>query len=117
MLNIPLNAVPDTLRTETDADKRWEIYQKFLAGFNLRPISLRVPEDHLSAYWDALGPAIVHIAGPSPRGHWNHGVIYRNGALWHDPHPERKGVINVAELELWVPIDPALQPRLQPRAR
>lgn len=32
------------------------------------------------------------VAGISPRGHM-HSVIYENGELWHDPHPEGGGVM------------------------
>ena len=32
------------------------------------------------------------VAGQSPRGYC-HSVIYKDGALWHDPHPEGGGVI------------------------
>ncbi|MEG1707107.1 MAG: hypothetical protein RR285_00175 [Acinetobacter sp.] len=32
------------------------------------------------------------VAGISPRGHM-HSVIYEDGKLWHDPHPEGGGVI------------------------
>lgn len=32
------------------------------------------------------------VAGKSPRG-FMHSVIYENGKLWHDPHPEGGGVI------------------------
>ena len=30
--------------------------------------------------------------GKSPRGHCNHAVIYKNGKMVHDPHPERLGL-------------------------
>ena len=32
------------------------------------------------------------VAGQSPRGYC-HSVIYKDGELWHDPHPEGGGVI------------------------
>ena len=46
---------------------------------------------------------IKHIvAGISPRGYM-HSVIYENGELWHDPHPEGGGVIP-CQLCLLIPI-------------
>ena len=109
MLGIPLERVPEALRLEKDADKRWDAYQRFLSTFNLRAISLSVPSEHLDDYWEALGDALVHVAGPSPRDpSWNHGVIYCGGKLWHDPHPSGDGISGIAEIEFWVPLDPAL---------
>lgn len=42
------------------------------------------------------------VAGISPRGHM-HSVIYENGELWHDPHPEGGGVIP-CQLCLLIPV-------------
>lgn len=42
------------------------------------------------------------VVGISPRGHM-HSVIYENGELWHDPHPEGGGV-KPCQLCLLVPI-------------
>lgn len=59
-------------------------------------------------YWpkvlDTLNdvPAGVHafVMGMSPRGVC-HQVIYRDGVLWHDPHPSRDGVTDVREVLVW----------------
>lgn len=37
------------------------------------------------------------VAGMSPRGVL-HQVVYRDGTLWHDPHPSRDGVLDVQEV-------------------
>lgn len=50
------------------------------------------------------------VAGISPRGHM-HSVIYENGELWHDPHPEGGGVIP-CQLCLLVPIFKSLSEKV-----
>ena len=44
--------------------------------------------------------------GVSPRG-IRHGVIYKDGALWHDPHPSRGGIASVDDVDLLYPLNPA----------
>lgn len=44
-------------------------------------------------------------SGPSARG-CAHMVVMRNGKLFHDPHPSRKGLIRVEHSWLLVPVDP-----------
>lgn len=36
--------------------------------------------------------ALLLVGGKSPRGYM-HSVIWKNGTLWHDPHPEGGGVV------------------------
>jgi len=51
---------------------------------------------------DAAEPdELVFVSGPSPRG-VPHQVLYRNGELWHDPHPSRAGLLSVNENDLFV---------------
>jgi len=51
------------------------------------------PADELCSYPGEL----VLVAGRSPRG-LMHQVIYRDGVLWHDPHPSRDGILEVVEV-------------------
>lgn len=44
----------------------------------------------------------LFVAGLSPRGVM-HQVIYRDGTLWHDPHPSRDGLADVREVLAWRP--------------
>lgn len=63
-------------------------------------------------YWvtelDGLGDAdpdeFLLVAGMSPRGVL-HQVIYREGVLWHDPHPSRDGITDVREVLAVRPLD------------
>jgi len=45
--------------------------------------------------------SLVIVAGESMRG-VNHAVIYKNGELWHDPHPEKTGIKDAEEMDLLV---------------
>jgi hypothetical protein len=42
-------------------------------------------------------------SGVSPRG-YRHTVIYRDGELWHDPHPEGGGIDEVQDIDLILPL-------------
>lgn len=48
------------------------------------------------------------IGGMSPRGHL-HAVLYKDGELWHDPHPERGGV-EVSAMDVVYPLRPFASP-------
>lgn len=62
----------------------------FLAGRGLWVVEL----DEVT---DAERGEPVLVAGKSPRGVM-HQVVYRDGRLWHDPHPSRDGVLDVQEV-------------------
>ncbi len=52
---------------------------------------------------------VYHLAGvDSPRGPWLHLVVFQNGKLIHDPHPEggSENAIPV-DISFFIPIDPA----------
>jgi hypothetical protein len=50
-------------------------------------------------------PKGYYIAGgPSPRG-LAHSVIYKDGELWHDPHPDGGGITEVTDVDLILPLD------------
>lgn len=52
----------------------------------------------------ALQRGFAIVGGMSPRGYL-HAVLYRNGELWHDPHPERGGV-EVSSMDVVYPLRP-----------
>ena len=52
-------------------------------------------------------PGYYMVMGTSPRGDFNHQVIYKNGVLIHDPHPSKAGGIEVKEIWALLPLDPA----------
>ena len=68
----------------------WDMMLGFLAGHGLWITELE-------SVRDADRGEVLLVAGPSPRGVM-HQVLYRDGRLWHDPHPSRDGVLEVAEV-------------------
>jgi hypothetical protein len=55
---------------------------------------------------DQLAQGFVIASGKSSRG-LPHAVIFKDGALWHDPHPSREGFERVDEVDLFIPLLPA----------
>jgi len=46
--------------------------------------------------WDGY----VMVSGLSPRGDFHHVVIYKDGKLFHDPHPSQAGVKTEVSFEI-----------------
>lgn len=71
----------------------WHLWIGYMAGHGYWITELDDPTD-------AEPGEVVFVCGPSPRGVM-HQVLYRDGALWHDPHPSRAGVLGVSEVLAW----------------
>lgn len=71
-------------------------FNNFLAKFGLTSISLGVAVGDHSEWVKGISEALPNVPllvnGLSPR-RYMHSVIWMNGELWHDPHPEGGGVI------------------------
>lgn len=50
------------------------------------------------------------MAGKSPRGDWDHCVVYQNGDMVHDPHPDKTGIEDKKDVMVLVSIDPGKKP-------
>ncbi len=80
---------------DTHAGMEWEGHwftatSEYLAGRGFAVVLCHVANFYLRS------PSAVYIAcGPSPRGAFEHAVLYCNGALWHDPHPSGAGLVSV----------------------
>ena len=102
VLGIPLAQVPhfiefgiaygdsEDVQTVSSGNNWWAMMLGFLAGRGLWVVEL----DKVT---DADRHEFVLVAGMSPRG-VVHQVVYREGRLWHDPHPSRDGVLDVREV-------------------
>lgn len=116
LLGLELSEIPDFWEgcdIETPASlENGQIYQQnlnnFLAKLGYKMLNLGVPrnpskEEQQWVIDISKHLGIKHIvAGESPRGYM-HSVIYENGELWHDPHPEGGGVMP-CQLCLLIPI-------------
>ena len=116
LLGLELSEIPDfwdgiDIKT-TDADESGDIYQEnlnsFLKQHGYKMLNLGVTRDPTQRDINWVIEVSKHlgvkhlVAGISPRGYM-HSVIYENGELWHDPHPEGGGVIP-CQLCLLLPI-------------
>ncbi len=103
LLGLPLSSVPhfiefgvdlgdsDDVKDEVTQGHAWfAMMLGFFAGHGLWPVEL----ESVTA---AEAGETVMVAGPSPRGVM-HQVLYRDGVLWHDPHPSRDGVLEIREV-------------------
>ena len=75
----------------------WAWWCGFMAGHRLGPV-------RLENVTDAEPGEIVFVSGPTNRTALHHQVLYRDGELWHDPHPSRVGVLEITEVLAWRPI-------------
>lgn len=95
--DLPLEAVPHFI--ELDDDEQGERWWYALVGF----MAARGLACHRLDSLDEVEPGeVAFVAGPSPRGVM-HQVLYRDGELWHDPHPSDDGVLGVQCIEVWRP--------------
>lgn len=85
-------------RDEEDPDRKYwlAMFWGYCAGAGVWPVDLE-------AVSDADPGEIVFTAGMSPRG-IRHQVLYRDGRLWHDPHPSRDGL---TEADEWFVLRPS----------
>lgn len=102
-LGVPLETVPHFLEHDTEATVDgsagsvawWWLLIGFMAGHGLWPVEL----DSLT---EGERGELLFVAGPSARGVF-HQVLYRDGELWHDPHPSKDGLTEVREVLAWRP--------------
>ena len=91
LLEIEIEEVP-AVEELFDTDQDWvNLMQKFVneKGYLWLSISNK-NEVEKDEFYIAIGP--------SPRG-VSHAVIYKNGELYHDPHPSGLGILEVKHLE------------------
>lgn len=102
--DLPLDRVPhfieagiaygDSTDTAPDAPSQgnhwWTMMLGFLAGRGLWVWEVSDVDAAESTAW-------LLVSGMSERGVL-HQVVYRDGALWHDPHPSRAGLLDVREV-------------------
>lgn len=97
LFNIPLGDVPNFA-----AVKNWF---KVLNDF-VKDRGFYIYERHSQEGYLWIPRAYTLVAGQSSRG-CKHLVIYKNGVLFHDPHPSNEGIKTVEDIWFLVPIDPA----------
>ena len=86
------------IRDDNDPDRKhwWGMFLGYAFAIGLWPQELDTLEE-------AGEGEVVFVAGPSPRGVF-HQVLYRDGTLWHDPHPSRAGLTSITEMFVLRPV-------------
>lgn len=105
LLGLPLSEVPNFLelpRAVDDDEVSFKAQQAWLTarGWGLVTIQARGP-----FFKRHFAKGYVLVGGKSARD-LPHAVIYKDGELWHDPHPDRGGVVEINEVDILYPLAP-----------
>lgn len=99
LFGLPISAVPNFYRVAGhEPEKWWDAISDWLKprGYGLLIATVS------SEYLELLDGALI-VGGTSPRG-VQHAVIYVDGALWHDPHPDGGGVTGPLDVTVIYPL-------------
>lgn len=101
IFEVDIAEVPNFFEVSDDDEGWWAVVRDWLRprGFGVMFLQLNDPE-HLKGF---TGYFIV--AGLSTRGIY-HAVVYKDGVLVHDPHPESTGVVPDG-VDMLYPLNPA----------
>lgn len=113
LMDLPIDAVPNFVQDHVDHDADnddewnwWTRLQRFIRDHGhemhyLRPISAPdCPAE--SVFRDPEPGEFYAVTGVSPRDpRIRHIVIYRDGVMVHDPHPDRTGLTEVQDQYHW----------------
>lgn len=123
LLDLPIEAVPNFVQNHVDTDGDqdwWQCLHTFVREqghqlYYLRPIETpSAPSADQCAFPDPEPGEFYTVSGISPRGGGtiHHIVIYRDGVMVHDPHPDRSGLSAIDDQYHW-----SLRPIGAPDAR
>lgn len=98
LFDAPLSAIP-----QLPFDANWVGAVRTWAkarGYGF--VTIAVPDE--TVWRDAFSDGYLICAGQSARGRL-HAVIYKDGELWHDPHPESSGIKSVEQVDFFYPLN------------
>ena len=96
ILGLPVEFVPNFCAKED----WYSISQKWLGERGLMSICFTFDPFESEAYSHGISIA----SGPAIRGH-EHAVLWKNGKLFHDPHPSGAGLIKATNWEIFSILD------------
>jgi hypothetical protein len=105
LLELPLDEVPHF------AGEGWQYrLAHWLGAHGLWALRFAPPQpsslDDAAAWLDETVPGWCIVSGQAPRG-LLHATVWQGGELVHDPHPSRDGILDVEDVLVLVPLDPA----------
>lgn len=101
LLGLPLSDVPNWTAMECGDAHKFAAMHEWLRGYGWGLVTVArgdMPE------WPPRHGYFI-CGGDSPRGLY-HAVIYRDGELWHDPHPDRGGIASCDTIDVLYPLNP-----------
>src|SRR5574341_904417 len=100
LLGLSIAEVPNFNAIEGDNNAKWQAQREWLAARGWGTITI-VPWQGLP--WPPDRGYYI-AGGATPRGS-RHAVIYKDGKLWHVPHPSREGIASVDDLDILYPLN------------
>lgn len=97
LLGLPLSEVPNFC-TEHEITPWFPALIEWLKPRGYAPMANEFPgdPDPFLQWVETCAPNIPWIAnGKSPRGEFQHSVVYIGSKMFHDPHPSRQGIEDV----------------------
>jgi len=105
LLDLPIEDVPNFVQEHVDTDGAkhwWESMHAFVASRGYGVYYLRSTLYAESLFPDPDPGEFYAVSGVSPRDPAIfHVVIYRDGEMVHDPHPDRTGLVRVTDEYFW----------------
>ena len=102
MLDIPLSSVPNFFDMGDTERQWWNALREWLAEYNVGIVTT----DLKGALLHATKGYLI-VGGSTERG-LEHAVIYKDGELWHDPHPKGSGLKEVSGVDFLYPLNPLI---------
>ena len=90
---IPLEELPDANDPEHQSYKEWPVYWCAMLDY-LKTKGFSLYNTGINNFKNIDFPVIA--VGKSPRGDFNHAVVWQNGII-HDPHPDRTGIHSIVD--------------------
>jgi len=125
LLNVSLSEVPNFNKVSADKGARRVARLEWLKDMGWLPWGVWSPEVVASAagktvnehqHWGRVEHP-SHFPWPPSRGFYiasglsprnnRHSTVYKDGSLWHDPHPDRTGLTVMDHVEFLRPLYPA----------
>lgn len=86
-------------------DEWWAPFEMWCRRLGFQPICLPTPDGCDWALWFAPGQLVI-ASGLGARG-FAHSVLYMDGKLFFDPHPDDSGIASVKDVIAFLRIDPS----------
>ncbi len=105
LFGLELEEVPNFCAVPGEDGEWWDALRVWSRPQGLEPLCVPTGDDPAWARWYAPGQVVI-ASGPAERG-LSHSTLYRDGALFWDPHFSDAGLIAVRDVITFHVIDPS----------